>query len=375
MSSSRRNIFINATATRHGGGLTILLQFLSACTAYSLSNTDIYVFTTIDLETDFPAFIIPVKMKPLSYLQRIAWDMQGMKKWAKQRNLKPDLIISFQNTGVRYKGVQQMIYLQQSIPFTNHQWNPFKNSERMLWLYKNIYPFFIGLNLYPDTQIVVQAAWMKQAFLKKFKRHNNQNVHVFSPEINSINQQNIANVLPVAVQNNALNLFYPAAYFKYKNHLQIIKAFAALKQEIKHVNAICYLTIKWTDLSSEAIQLLNNHALSSNFVFLGQLTLSEVYGYYAAVDVMLFPSYIETIGLPLIEAASFGLPIIAANEPYAQEVLKSYNNAIFVPSKSISGWKKELLNAPKLTKTQPQQLKISDKSWSDLIYLIEQRLK
>jgi len=42
----------------------------------------------------------------------------------------------------------------------------------------------------------------------------------------------------------------------------------------------------------------------------------------------LFPSYIETFGLPLIEAAAFGLPIGVANEAYAHEVLKGYNRSL-----------------------------------------------
>ena len=45
--------------------------------------------------------------------------------------------------------------------------------------------------------------------------------------------------------------------------------------------------------------------------------------------VLLFPSLLETFGLPLVEAAIANAPIVAANMPYATEVLSGYENAIF----------------------------------------------
>jgi len=44
---------------------------------------------------------------------------------------------------------------------------------------------------------------------------------------------------------------------------------------------------------------------------------------------LIFPSLIETYGLPLAEARALGSIVLAADLPYAREVLEGYNNAYF----------------------------------------------
>ena len=44
---------------------------------------------------------------------------------------------------------------------------------------------------------------------------------------------------------------------------------------------------------------------------------------------MIFPSYIETYGLPLAECRQTGNPILAADTPFARQILKGYEKAYF----------------------------------------------
>lgn len=60
--------------------------------------------------------------------------------------------------------------------------------------------------------------------------------------------------------------------------------------------------------------------------------------YYRSCDALLFPSYIETFGLPLLEAAMTGMPIIAADLPYSREVLDGYEGVTFVPYDDSQAW-------------------------------------
>lgn len=53
----------------------------------------------------------------------------------------------------------------------------------------------------------------------------------------------------------------------------------------------------------------------------GQLSRDEVNAMYAGSDALLFTSEIESLGLPILEAMSYGLPIIAPYLPYAIELL------------------------------------------------------
>lgn len=59
------------------------------------------------------------------------------------------------------------------------------------------------------------------------------------------------------------------------------------------------------------------------------LPFEEVNEYYKKTDVLLFPSTLETWGLPITEFKSFQKPIILSKLPYAFETLGEYDKGIF----------------------------------------------
>ena len=46
-------------------------------------------------------------------------------------------------------------------------------------------------------------------------------------------------------------------------------------------------------------------------------------------SILLFPSYLETVGLPLLEAKQYGAPIIASDCAYAHETVGEYENVSY----------------------------------------------
>ena len=94
---------------------------------------------------------------------------------------------------------------------------------------------------------------------------------------------------------------------------------------------------------------------------------------YKSCDALVFPSYIETYGLPLIEAASLGVPIIAADLPYAREVLEGYDGVTFVSHDDVSGWAEAISKLEKDLRYKPMQMK-NRSSWEKLFSIIDKRI-
>ncbi|EFB7960834.1 glycosyltransferase family 4 protein, partial [Escherichia coli] len=71
-----------------------------------------------------------------------------------------------------------------------------------------------------------------------------------------------------------------------------------------------------------------SHLKAINFV--GRLTRNEVNEYYSKVDVLLFPSKLETWGLPISEAKMKHLPMLVADLSYAKETVGTYDKVTFI---------------------------------------------
>ena len=108
-----------------------------------------------------------------------------------------------------------------------------------------------------------------------------------------------------------LKLFYPASFLSHKNHS---RAFQALNQVYDKLGPL--LTLYCTISSQELSSIYSRPGI---VVPLGRLSRSEVFDYYQICDYLFFPSLCESLGLPLLESASFNLPVVASDLDYVYE--------------------------------------------------------
>jgi glycosyltransferase-like protein len=71
--------------------------------------------------------------------------------------------------------------------------------------------------------------------------------------------------------------------------------------------------------------------LDDDVVLLGTVPDAELPGWYAAADVLAFPSIKEGWGLAVLEAMSAGLPVVASDLPVFREYLRPGQDALMVP--------------------------------------------
>lgn len=113
--------------------------------------------------------------------------------------------------------------------------------------------------------------------------------------------------------------------------------------------------------------------LSTNVKLIGRIDPESIKNKYLQANCILFPSYIETFGLPLIEAAELNLPIIASNIDYAKEVLKGYNKVYYADYKNPIEWankmEKMLIDSINLDEIFGSIDKLT--TWDDFIKIIE----
>lgn len=359
-------IFVSATALTSGGGLITLKQFLDNIPS---ASTDIYyVFCSVKSMSDEYSrknikFIFPKYTKRMA---RIYWDHIGLKKWAETNKIKPQLIISLQNTTISYdRSIPQITYVMQAIPFVDIKWNIFKKNERVLWFYKNIYPFFMRIGLGANNFVVTQSEWIKYEFAKKFN-FPLEKIFAIRPIINIMSTPD-----EKQFNQNEYNIFCPSSPFVYKNNVEISNALSFLKSKNVDISKLrVYVTFEDKDdiILHKSIQ--KNH-LENNFCFIGRMPYNEMLEYYKGCDLVVFPSYLETFGLPLLEAASFGKPILCANEAYSREVIESYEGAKLLNKNSPQLWGESLLEEIHNKRTYQNYKADFQESWEEFFKIVE----
>lgn len=349
-----KTIVVNATALDQSGALTILRQFVEAIPT---NNARYLIFVSPDIIID--PVQQNVQLVPIcnvkSFRRRFIWDVFGLKKWLKNNQIVPSVSISLQNTNFRTGySTPNYIYYHQSIPFFDHKWSFWIPQERSLWFYKNVYPFFVRLFLSGKTHVFVQTEFIREGFARYFS-FSKEKIHIISPKIIV---PSVGQVKKENLDLTRINLFYPANPFFYKNHRILFDALACLDAS----RYTLYLTCR-----ADEVEVGD---CCADIRFLGAVSFEKMLGLYAGADALLFPSYIETFGLPLIEAASFGLPIITADLPYAREVLRGYFGVRYAGYKDIMAWADKISMLKKGERYEPFQLpKVA--SWSELFKIVE----
>ncbi len=82
--------------------------------------------------------------------------------------------------------------------------------------------------------------------------------------------------------------------------------------------------------------------LGTDVVQLGTVPDDELPGWYAAADVLAFPSTKEGWGLAVLEAMSAGLPVVASDLPVFLEYLRPGKDAVIVPAGDAAALAKAL---------------------------------
>ena len=338
-------IIVNATALDNGGGLNILRQFVDNIPVDD-GKWLLFVSPAISISSNNPnVWIVPIQgVKPMH--KRLWWDAFGLKKWLWKNKIEPVAAVSLQNTGFNVgRNVPSYIYYHQSIPFYPSSWSPFKKRERTFWFYKNIYPFFVKLFLEKDSEIFVQLEFIRNGFAKRFK-HPKELIHVYSPSV-LIPKEEVSDQSEISEKPQ---LLFPAIPHFYKNHSVLEKALRLSDAKVEVIFTI--------DSDS---QFFNDKRIKR----IGAQPYDKICQLYRTCDALLFPSYIETFGLPLLEAAMTGMPILAADLPYAREVLAGYEGAIFVPYNEPVAWAKAIEKIEKGKRYNP--IDISNRpGWKEL---------
>ena len=299
-------IVVNDIAASQGGAMTVLKQFYHYIREHDTENQWIFLLGGHYLEETENIRVIVRDDVKKSSLKKIVFDCFFGRRFIDR--MQPDAVLSLQNIITFGVKARQIVYVHQSIPFqTVKNFSFLRAGERATAFCQHIVGGFIKASIKRADKVVVQTQWMKQAVVRK--------THVSPDKIITAFPDVSIPPFDERVPFDKSRFFYPANNEIYKNIDAIVRACDILSEQ-GYADFKVMLTLPEDTIRHRNIECI------------GPVPYEKMARYYVS-STLLFPSYIETVGLPLLECAALKGLILSSDCVFAREVLGEYGNAYY----------------------------------------------
>lgn len=314
----KQKLVISAINLNEGGPLTVLRDCVASAVELLGEQWDVVVLVHDRALIKTPGVtLIEFPRSKRSWMLRLYYEWWHFRSLSKK--LKPDLWLSLHDITPWVQARRQVVYCHNPAPF-------YQISVREAWiepkflLFNLFYRYLYGVGIRRNRYVIVQQEWLRQEFMRLFAVGD---VIVAYPVASSRHE-----LQPKLKKSQNLFVFiYPALPRVFKNIELACEAVRRLGK-VGVPEFEMRLTIDGGE-NRYAADLVKRYANVPGISFIGRQPYAAMAMQYAECDCLLFPSRIETWGLPISEAKALGKPILAADLLYAHETVGNYDKVCF----------------------------------------------
>lgn len=324
-----RNLVVSAINFSEGGPLTVLRESLDAASA-TLGPE--WTITALVHRKDLIAHprvrTIEFPKSKSSWLRRMRYEWSGFA--ALSRRLNADLWVSLHDMTPRVQARRQVVYCHNPSPFYRPSLTEVRFDPRFI-LFNKFYALLYRVFIRRNYAVVVQQSWLREAF-----RRSTGHPHIVVAYPGSGAAPGKAGLLRGPEPGRPLRLLYPALPRVFKNIELLGEAVMRLPAEVAEQIDL-RLTIDGSE-SRWAAELARRYGAVPGVSLIGRQGRDAMDAEYRACDAVLFPSRLETWGLPITEAKAFRKPLLVADLPYGHETVGDYDGVDFLPARDPQAW-------------------------------------
>lgn len=355
---TRSHLVISAVNIIEGGTLTVLRECLKAASRDLSQSWDITAIVHRAALIGVPGitYIERPEIK-CSWFSRIWFEYVECRQLSRQ--LKPDFWLSMHDMSPRVVSPHQAVYCHNAMCFYRMSWRELRLDPKLM-LFSLFYGLLYRINLHANDAVIVQQDWMRTVFEQQY---GCKQVIVAYPVLD-------ASELSKKGKQQGLRFFYPSFPRVFKNFETLLEAWAELEKDTSWHGELT-VTVDGSE-NSYSHELIKRFGHLRRVRFVGRLSHEVVHETYKNTDCLVFPSRLETWGMPLTEAKQYGLAIICADLPYAHEAIASYDGVSFFSPQDASELARQLraFSEGQLPLQKTQELAIKKpyaQDWSDLL--------
>jgi glycosyltransferase involved in cell wall biosynthesis len=319
-------VVISGVNLVEGGILSILQDSLKAMQKvkklYDLEITvlihDKNLIDKLDDETGFKFVEFPgIKS---SWLKRVYFEYFQCRNISNK--IRPHLWLSLHDMTPNVNCNFQVVYC--------HNGSAFYGLEKRYFFYDLkfsmfclFYKYLYRINIKKNAYVIIQQNWIREEFWRLFKvktivAHPVQNVLSVRPVVDNVDHLNI--------DFGKVTFFFPSIPRTFKNFEVLCEAGRILGNQVQNFEII--LTLNGTE-NKYARYVFEKYKDVKGLRFIGLQKRDIIQALYNKVNFLVFPSKLETWGLPISEFKVFGKPILVSDLPYAHENIGDYDKVKF----------------------------------------------
>lgn len=314
-----KTIVISGINLRSGGPLTILRDCLNFLSQSSFSREYHIVALVHKRELcDFPDIeYIEFPDSINSWFKRIYYEYFYFRKLSKR--LKPYLWLSLHDITPNVYADRQAVYMHNPSIVNKIRLRDFRYDKKYI-AFSVLYKYLYRINITKNNYCIVQQDWFKEECSRMFSLPKSRFI-VATPHID----HDYINLKPIS--KKCRNFFFPSFPRPFKNFETVCEA-AKLLVDHGFKDFKIVLTLD-ESLNSYARDIVKKYHDISQIEFVGLIPPDKMMKYYEETDCLIFPSRLETWGLPISEFIPFNKPMIVADLPYAHETSQGANVVSF----------------------------------------------
>lgn len=317
----KKTIVVSAVNLNTGGTLTILrncLEYLS-----TLANTGNYRIVAIVFDKNLALYpgieYIETQWPKKRWTNRLWYEYVTMKKISKQ--LSPIYLwFSLHDVTPNIVAEKRAVYCHCAFPFYRFTYKEVMFAPKIMMfalMLKYVYKF----NIKKNNHIVVQQEWFKEGISNMFNL-NKQDIIVAPPKVSNI-------AIDKQGSSNAPYTFLFASSPDSHKNFELIGEACKLVEEQVGVNRFRVVLTMRGDENKYAKWIYGKYGDIKSIDFAGFMTRDKLYENYSLADCLVFPSKVETCGLPIAEFAQTNKSMLLADLPYAHETASGCKQAAF----------------------------------------------
>ena len=318
----RKTFVISAVNFTEGGPLTVLRDCVEAA-AVCLPEWRIVVMVHDASLINVPGVeTIAFPYTKTSWLRRLLLEWYGFKFFTKHNYV--DLWLSLHDITPNVVAKRQVVYCHNPSPFYRANWRDSLFDPKFL-AFTLFYGFLYAINIRRNHSVVVQQEWIRTEFKRRFRVDR---VIVARPD--SVKDSDLKCFdFKYIKADNSLIFFFPSLPRCFKNFELIGEAVEILERTNEWKGRVRW-TINGTE-NSYARWLRKRFGALRSIDWIGRQDREQMCKQYSEVDCLIFPSRVETWGLPISEAKSANLPMLLVDLPYAHETVGGWDRVAFFP--------------------------------------------